>query len=326
MSSFSDKVDINIVTMRILIIGGTGLVGSYLVARCVAAGFEVAIVSRSADRVPKEARAIVADISSPGWVKNSGINPQDFDVVVHLAYSTTGDASYDRTVTVDSVVETVDHFSASRLQHFIYLGSMSVFGIDLPPGRLDEKAPRVADNDYARNKIDASAAMMEARVNFLVSVLHPTGVYDAASKRIKSYRDMLTSGYIVLDEGGRGINNIIHADDVAAAILACAKRKNGRRAEEYIVNGEAITYGDWFNIIEHQLGVAVRRRVPAKLLQLCRGPLRSVLRGIGFRPPILVPQYKRAIFERDTLLVSDKAAAHFGWRPRLRFQEVILLD
>ena len=60
--------------MRVLVIGGTGLVGSYLVKCLVTEGHKVSIVSRSADRVPTTARAIVADISLPGWTKNSDIN------------------------------------------------------------------------------------------------------------------------------------------------------------------------------------------------------------------------------------------------------------
>lgn len=180
--------------MRILIIGGTGLVGRYLLDRCMAAGHEVAVVTRSADRVPVTGCAIVADISKAGWAMNAGIDPLAYDTVVHCAYATTQDEDYDRAVTVDSLVEALHHFQDSLLKHFIYLGSMSVFGINLPQLRLDETAPRVPDNDYAHNKIDASAAAMEASVSFKVSVLHPTGVYSATSKRLTSYCEMLANG------------------------------------------------------------------------------------------------------------------------------------
>jgi nucleoside-diphosphate-sugar epimerase len=312
--------------MRVLILGGTGLVGGYLLARCISAGIEVTVVSRSADKVRKPARVIVADISRPGWALDAGIDPAAFDLVVHLAYATSGDASYDRAVTVDSVIETVRHFAGSPLKHFIYLGSMSVFGLDLPAGRLDENAPRVPDNDYARNKIDASAAVLAADVTFPVSILHPTGVHDITSKRLKSYREMLANGYIVLDAGGRGINNIVHADDVAAAIVACFTRQQGGHAEEYVINGEAIPFGEWLAILERQVGVANRPRLPIKFIQLYRWPLRRVLRAIGLRLPILLPAYKRAIFERGALFVSDKATAHFGWHPTYRFADVIALE
>lgn len=212
--------------MRVLIIGGTGLVGRYLLTRCVTAGHEVSVLTRSSARVPSTASAIVADISKPGWCMNADIS-LTFDIVVYLAYSTTLNAACDRAVTVDSVNELLDHFNGSLLKHFIYVGSMSIFGIDLPTGILDETAPHVPDNDYAQNKIDASAAAIGASTSFKVSVLHPTGVFSSNSKRLNTYREMLTNGYFVFDSGGCGINNSVHADDVASAILACYSRQKG---------------------------------------------------------------------------------------------------
>jgi nucleoside-diphosphate-sugar epimerase len=309
--------------MRALVIGGTGLVGSYLVKRLVADGHKVSIVSRSVDRVPKTAQAIVADVSLSGWAKNAAINPLDFDVVVYLAYATTDDGSYDRTVTVDSAIELMEHFKMSSLQHFLYGGSMSVFGLELPVGNLDESAPRVADNDYAKNKIDASSAVMSAGVDYKVSVLHPTGVYDKTSKRLKSYRKMLSSGYLVLDAGGHGINNIVHAGDLAAAIYACSTRVIGKRAEEYVVNGEGISYAEWLSILESENGLNNLPRLPAVFTPLYRGPLRRFLIALGYRIPIIMPAYKRKIYERESRFISKKAEVHFGWQPKIFFQDAI---
>ena len=310
--------------IRVLVIGGTGLVGSYLVKCLVTEGHKVSIVSRSADRVPSTACAIVADISLPGWTKNSDINPQDFDVVIHLAYATTEDKTYDRSVTVDSVIELITHFKSSSLQHFLYMGSMSVFGIELPVGELDESTPKVADNDYAKNKIDASYAVMSADVDYKVSVLHPTGVYDNTSKRIKSYREMFSKGYLVLDAGGHGINNIVHAYDLAAAIYACSTRMIGNRAEEYVVNGETISYAEWFSILEREQGLNNLSRLPAILIPFCRRPFRRFLIALGYRIPILNPAYKLKMYERKAKFVSEKAEAHFKWKPKILFLDAII--
>lgn len=309
--------------MRFLILGGTGLVGGHLLTRCISAGHEVTVVSRSAEKVREPARVMVADISRPGFAVAAGIDPSAFDVVIHLAYAITGDQTYDRAVTVGSVVEMVHHFTGAQLKHFIYIGSMSVFGIELPPGLLDETAAKVPDNDYAANKIDACRAVADSDVSFPVSILHPTGVWDMDSNRLKSYRKILANGYILLNAGGEGINNIIHADDCAAAILGCVERRQGGRAEEYIINGEAITYIAWFTILEQSMGVADLPRLPPVIRVLCRGPANRAFCALGLRPPILLPAYKRAMFERGTTLLADKAMAHFGWQPQHCFAEII---
>jgi len=268
----------------------------------------------------KSVHFIKCDISVPGYSKDLNKN---FDIVVHLAYATSEDPKYNRTVTYDSVVEVLEYFEDSNLKAFIYCGSMSVFGIDLPAGLIDENTIRVPDCDYARNKIDVCEILMSANVSFQVSIRHPTGVYDTFSKRLKSYRDMLSGGYICLDAGGAGINNIVHADDVALAIIACFTRVLGCSAEEYIINGELISYGEWLSILERSLGKAKLPRIPVQLIKLCRWPLRSALSVLGFRPPILLPAYKRAMFERKTIFISDKAFVHLGWSPNRHFINVI---
>jgi nucleoside-diphosphate-sugar epimerase len=309
--------------MRILIIGGTGLIGSFLQEKCEKSGYSVAIVTRDASRVSVPAKAIVADISVPGWTLSANIDPTGFDVVIFMAYATTEDEEYNRRVTVDSVEEAVQFFAGNNLSHFIYVGSMSVFGLDLSDEIIDENSGRVADNDYARNKIDACKAVTSANVDFKVSVLHPTGVYDEHSKRIKMYHELLASHYIVFDDGEQGVNNIVHADDVAEAILAYVNRSAGQRVEEYIVNGEAISYCKWFEVIETKFNLINRFKVPSFMSSLCRGPVRKLLSTLNLRIPVYLPAYKRAMFERQSTFVSDKARQAFGWESAISFNDAM---
>lgn len=301
--------------------GGSGLVGRFLVDRLVSEGHRVTVVSRDPERVKAPALPIVADVSKAGWL--GSIDPVQFDYVVHMAYATTGAAEYDRAVTVKSVADVVEHFRGSSLRHFILLGSMSVFGMKLRDGKIDEAAPRVPDCQYARNKIDAAAAAMGANTNFPLSVLHPTGVYSEGSKRLKMYENILTQGYILDQEKRRGINNIVHADDVANAIVGAASRESGGKAEEYIINGEAVIFSDWLSALERRLVVADRQRLPSFLAPLCRGPVRRLLALAGLRVPIRLPAYKTEIFEREALFSSEKALAHFGWCASRRFSDVV---
>lgn len=304
-----------------LVIGGSGLVGRFLVDRLVSKGHKVSVVSRDPTRVKAPVLPIVADVSKAGWL--AAIDPAQFDYVVHMAYATTGAAEYDRAVTVKSVADVIEHFRGSLLRHFILLGSMSAFGMKLPDGKIDEDAPRVPDCEYARNKIDAAAAAMGANADFPLSVLHPTGVYSDGSKRLNMYEHILTQGYIVDQEKRRGINNIVHADDVANAIVEAASRESGSKAEEYIINGEAVVFSDWLAALERRLGVADRKRLPPFMAPVCRGPARRILSLAGFRVPIQLPQYKTQIFERKAYFSAEKAMAHFGWGASRRFSDVV---
>ncbi len=293
--------------------------GSFLVDRLECEGHRVSVLSRAPESVKAPADRIVADVSKAGWL--AAIDPSQFDYVVHMAYATTGNAEYDRAVTVKSVVDVIEHFRNSALKHFILLGSMSVFGMKLQDCKIDEDAPRVPDCEYAKNKIDAASAAMGANTGFAVTVLHPTGVYKLGSKRLTMYENIFKVGYFLDQEKCLGINNIVHADDVANAILLSACRKSGGLAEEYICNGEAILYLNWLSALESRLGVADFQRLPSFLAPLCRGPIRRLLVLGRFRIPIRLPAYKMEIFQRKALFSSEKALAHFGWSASKRFSD-----
>jgi len=311
--------------MRILIIGGSGLVGKYLTSLCVLRGYKVFVLGRTDKGMKQPVQFLKADISISGYLNNLKIKASDFDIVVHLAYATSGNVSYDRSVTFNSVIESLNFFSNSDIKHFIYCGSMSVFGEHPSQNLIDEKSSRIADSDYARNKLNACEALMNAKVSFLVSILHPTGVYDAFSNRITSYRNILRNGYIVTDNGGGGVNNIIHAKDVASSIIKCFKRAFGNRAEEYIINGELISYKKWFSIIEQNIGVEKLPRLSSKFSLICRFRQFRYLFSIisGSRLPITLPAYKRAFFERAVVFSSNKAKKHFGFEPKCRFKNTL---
>jgi len=69
---------------------------------------------------------------------------------------------------------------------------------------------------------------------------------------------------------GSGINNIMHAKDIASAIILYFERKRGAPFEEYIINGELISYRYWFSAIENQIGISERFRLQIFLAPICK--------------------------------------------------------
>jgi nucleoside-diphosphate-sugar epimerase len=209
-----------------------------------------------------------------------------------------------------------------ELQHFVYVGSMSVFGMLPKDDIVNECSEKVADSIYASNKIEATRLVLSSNAQFLKTVCHPTGVYDANGKRIKSYQDLLRYNYIVTLKGGMGINNIVHADDVAIALIECLHRPKTNESEEYVINGESIIYNEWFRLIEKTVGVENKRLAPQIFKPLYLILARKLLQFIGFRCPIDLPYYKLLIFENKAILSSLKADKDFSFKPTKTFRDV----
>lgn len=318
--------------MQILLTGGTGLVGSYLVPRLIGMGHGVDVVTRSPQhmKVMPGLRAVRADLGSPNWIREASINDQPLDLVgyegvVHLAYATTNNDAYDRQVTTESVEQLVNALdeAGGQIREVVLGGSMTVFGAAPGPGRVDEQAPRVGDTPYAANKIAAARALADRRGSYRTTVLHPTGVYDLErSKRIAFYTELFASGYIVTQAGARGTTNIVHADDVAAAIVGALARGGGSTTEEYVINGESMTYAEWFDLLAAWVGTASYRRLPRFAARLRRLVPNGVSRRAKLRWPVQLPAYKTAMFEHHAEFDSGKARRDFGFIPAVFLRDL----
>lgn len=314
--------------MNILVIGGTGLIGQYLVRRLLDLGHVVHVLTRDVRKVvPAHSllSPIIGDISKADWIEKSKINLALYHVVYHLAYAVTEDESYNRRVTFESVKMLLSNLERLRkiaLQHFVYVGSVSVFGMVPKDAIVSESSEKKADSAYALNKIEASRLVLNSSAEFLTTVLHPTCVYDAQSNRINSYQDMLRSNYIVTLSGGMGKNNIVHADDVASALVDCLHRLKTNKSEEYLINGETIVYKNWFRSIEKTIGVENKRLAPKIFRPLYRGVVRQFLNRMGFRCPAFLPHYKLLIYENNAVCSSQKAIRDFSYLPARKFKDV----
>jgi nucleoside-diphosphate-sugar epimerase len=314
--------------MKVLVIGGTGLVGRFLLQRLVQKGCDIDVITRDPGKltvVSEQIRPVVADLANQDWLPCSAVRLADYDVVYHLAYATSGNDAYDRSVTVDSVRTLVDRLrgiSDGRSRHFVYTGSMVVFGAHPPDRTVTEASAKNGDTPYAENKIAATMCAMAAAPGLFCTVLHPTGVYAEHSSRINSYRALLAYNYVPTQLSKRSINSIVYADDVAAALWQCLDRPRDRLAEEYIINGETKLFVEWFSELSGTVRSRTWVRLPPVTRHICRGRLRRLLNAVGVGCPLPFAEKKGSVFERETLYSSDKARKHFGFAPQTSFRQV----
>jgi nucleoside-diphosphate-sugar epimerase len=312
--------------MNILVLGASGLVGRHLLDCLSEAGHSVDAVSRNPQQFEARSgtRGLRADLAMPDWITESGIALSQYEVIYHLAYSSRLDEAYNYIVTVDSVrvlMEGLRRIEDSKPRHIVYVGSMAVFGLTPKDEVVTEDSDRVGDTAYARNKIAAAKFASMTRQGLMSTILHPTGVYDETSPRIQTYRQLLSKNYIALRAGGMGTNNIIHAADVACALTQCVQRTSSMPTEEYIINGESISYGSWFSRLASTSTKHTWLQLPRAARLFCRGPVRRIFNAAGIRCPLPVPDYKLAAFEHQVRYNSDKAERHFDFHPRTHFDE-----
>ena len=156
--------------MRIVIIGGSGHVGTYLVPRLVAAGHQVVNVSRQA-RQPYQPHG--------AWRK---VEQVAIDRVAAEKAGTFGAqiADLQPDVVIDMICFTLDSARAlvealrGRVQHFLHCGTIWVHGpsVQVP---TTEEAPRRPFGEYGVQKAAIEAYLLDQarRYDFPATVLHP---------------------------------------------------------------------------------------------------------------------------------------------------------
>ena len=210
--------------MRVVVIGGTGHIGTFLTPRLVDGGHAVVNVSRS-QRQPYQAH--------PAWQQVAQVT---LDRTVEEAAGTFGQLILD--LKPDAVIdltcytlESARHLVAAltgRVQHFLHCGTIWVHGpsIEVP---VTEEQPRRPISDYGQRKAAIEAHLLrEARLNrFPATILHPghlvgpgwVPLNPTANFNPKIFADLAQGREVCLPNLGRETLHHVHADDVAQAFV-----------------------------------------------------------------------------------------------------------
>jgi nucleoside-diphosphate-sugar epimerase len=208
--------------MRILIVGGTGHIGGYLVPRLLAEGHAVSVIARNPrPRHAIEPRSwapvnwIIADRSqeekSGAWATR--LKSIETDVVIDLMAFT----PEQNTLMMNAF--------AGRIRHFLHCGTIWAYG---RPARVpySESDPRRPLSDYGTKKAQIEADLLErcAKSAFPGTIIHPGHIcgwgwlpIDPQGTRngTEVYRHLATEETVYLCDHGRPTIQHVHADDIA---------------------------------------------------------------------------------------------------------------
>ncbi len=233
--------------MRIVIIGGTGHIGSYLTPRLVAAGHDVVCISRGM-RAPYQPH--------PAWTK---VEHCYVDRPVEEAAGSFGRrvAEYNPAVVVDltcfqreSAVQLVEALRG-RVEHFLHCGTIWVHGHSVQVPTTEEE-PRAPFGDYGIQKAAIEEYLLqEAREHsFPATILHPGHIVGPGWNPLnpvghfhpRVFRELAAGQEVVLPNLGMETVHHVHAADVATVFLAAMTHRDSAIGESFhVVSGAALT-------------------------------------------------------------------------------------
>ena len=183
--------------LRVLFLGGTGVISSACSWRAIESGLDLTVVNRgktSTRPLPEEARQLTADINDP--VAFAAVAAEDFDVVVDwLAF------------TPDQVRARTNALRG-HVGQYVFISSASAY--QTPPARLPitESTPlRNPFWQYSRNKIACEDLLtrLYRDEGYPVTIVRPSHTYD---------RTLIpfNGGWTIVERMRRGRPIVVHGD------------------------------------------------------------------------------------------------------------------
>jgi nucleoside-diphosphate-sugar epimerase len=231
---------------RVVVIGATGHIGTYLVPRLVGRGHEVIAVSRGT-RGPYQA--------SPRW---DAVTVVTADRQAEDAGGTFGERI--AALRPDAVIDLICFTKASAEQLvaalrparplLVHCGTIWVHGPALRVP-VTEDEPRTAYGEYGTGKAEIEALLhQETRAGGVPAVvLHPGHISGpgwpvitpAGNLDPATWTDLATGRPLALPDHGLGVLNHVHADDVAQAFERALSRPAAIGASFHVVAEQAMT-------------------------------------------------------------------------------------
>lgn len=240
--------------MKVLFIGGTGIISTAVSRLAVEKGMELYHLNRGmrSERTPPGVQTLTADIRQPGAVE-AALTGRAFDVVVDWIAYTPADIERDLTL------------FRGRVGQFVFISSASAY--QKPPVYpfITESTPLHNPYwEYSRNKIACEERLNRAyrEENFPITIVRPSLTYDTVFPiaiggwGCYTLADRMLKGKPIIIHGdGSSLWTVTHAEDFGRAFVGLLGHSQAIGHAFHITSDEVLTWNQIYFTIAEALGV-----------------------------------------------------------------------
>jgi nucleoside-diphosphate-sugar epimerase len=251
--------------MRVLVIGGTGLISTGIVKALQARGHEVAVFNRGQrkSRLPDGVAYLQGDRKEyPAF--EAAMQGIDVDAVIDMiAYGPEDTRSAIRAF-------------QGRVRHFIHCSTVCTYGVTLSKLPADEEEPLRPISDYGRNKVACDELLLDAyrTQGFPATIFKPSHTYGPGSLLIrqlgsdKHLIDRIRKEKPVIVAGdGNALWQMLYCDDAGVGFAGAVGNEKTFGQVYNIVGNEVVTWDDYHRRLAAAIGCDIQIvHVPSDLL------------------------------------------------------------
>jgi nucleoside-diphosphate-sugar epimerase len=253
--------------MKILIIGGTGLISVAITKILLERGNDVTLFNRGQSLLPAHpgAKVVNGDRTDYAAFEDQIAGLGFFDVVIDMVGYSPEDG--------DSVVRAFSGITG----HFIFCSTVDVYRKPAQKYPVKENEPYGGLNSYSRNKIKIEETLLEAQKkgDFPLTIIRPAYTYGESRGPVHTFGggttflDRIRKGKPVVVHGdGSSFWTACHRDDVARAFVAACYNPNCMSQIYHTPGEEWMTWNDYTLKVAEAIGAPEPRivHIPTDIL------------------------------------------------------------
>ncbi len=226
--------------MKILVVGGTGHIGSYLVPRLVLGGHEVKVVARNPAPQYTDPRLAWGQVE---WVVADRTAEEKDGTWEQRMASLDVDVVFDLICYTPEQNRTMMAAFEGRIRQFVHCGTIWAYG---PPSRTpySESDPREPISDYGKRKAEIEAELIDRyrMTGFPATIIHPGHIsgrkwlpIDPQGTRngVGVYGKLARGETVHLPQFGRETLHHVHADDLGQLFESAMVRREASLGESF---------------------------------------------------------------------------------------------
>jgi nucleoside-diphosphate-sugar epimerase len=315
---------------KILVTGGTGLIGSHLIKRLIKNNEVKCLVLKNSDikTLDEGVKVVYGDITDIQSIKSAF---KDIDIVFHLAAAFKKDLPKNATkdiyynINVKGTENVLEICKQNEVERVIHFSASGVYGhsSDTP---LNENSSYKPTNPYEESKVEGEKiALRYNSLGLPVTIIQPTIVYGpgetvAFLRLFKAIKD----GTFRIIGNGENKLHLVYVENLVDGIILASKEKKAIVQRYLIGDDRAYPISEIVETIASELGVKIpKMKIPYLVAKVGAVPFEILGKIMKVRPPL--SRYTVDFLSKNRVYDISKAKKELGYKSKIPLKEGIKL-
>jgi nucleoside-diphosphate-sugar epimerase len=320
ISAVQREFDKNRQSIKTLVTGANGFVGSHLVEGLLDRGYQVRCLIRKTSNLKwlsdLKIEYAYGDISEKNSLKEAVRN---VDIIIHSAGLTkakTREEYFKANAEGTRNLMEVCIEENPKLQRFVYISSQAAAGPGEDERPKDETAINQPVSYYGESKLEGEMIVSDYSSKLPVTIIRPPAVYGPRDTDMLGFFKVVNIGFRISFGKGESYISLVYVKDLVDGIILAAENPKAVDQTYFIAEDRVYSWREAFNIIAGVLNKkTVPIRIPKSIVFLLAFLSENLYRLIG-KTPAFNTQKAKEITQRYWGLNVSKAKTELGFIPR----------